>query len=177
MRVIYWLRTWGWNSSLQTVIWSGRALVWRRELGELTCWGASGCFWFSAEHSISFTKRRVWMYNLRFAIISSDDRIKYLGQNHKSLVKQVSATDHKFQALCFKRTYFWGNRGGQASGGNKMWSLFWLLLLRISHFRSDLDWRADRVLAWFVADPGSITNTTNGPPNPNRNDPWVQNQK
>lgn len=46
------------------------------------------------------------MCNLRFAIISSDDRAKCPGQDYKSAVKQVSATDHKSQAPYFKHTFF-----------------------------------------------------------------------
>lgn len=46
------------------------------------------------------------MCNLSFAIISSDDRAKYLGQHYKSAVKQVSATDRKSQTPYFKHTYF-----------------------------------------------------------------------
>lgn len=58
------------------------------------------------------------MYNLRFAIISSDDRVKYLGQNYKSVVKQVSATDHKSQTLYFKPIYFFREtaKGGAGQG-------------------------------------------------------------
>lgn len=40
-------------------------------------------------------KETLDIYNVRLAIISSDDRVKYLRQDCKSVVKQVSATDHK----------------------------------------------------------------------------------
>lgn len=63
------------------------------------------------------------MCNLRFAIISSDDRAKCPGQDYKSAVKQVSATDHKSQAPYFKHTFFFffkELREGQAKDRNKM---------------------------------------------------------
>lgn len=62
------------------------------------------------------------MCNLSFAIISSDDRAKYLGQHYKSAVKQVSATDRKSQTPYFKHTYFFLERQlreGQAKDRNK----------------------------------------------------------
>lgn len=51
-------------------------------------------------------------------IISSDDRVKYLGQNCKSVVKQVSAADRKSQAPYFKHIYSFRDtaKGGAGQG-------------------------------------------------------------
>lgn len=56
------------------------------------------------------------MCNRRFAIISSDDRAKCRGQDYKSAVKQVSATDHKSQTPYFKHFFFLRAQGGAGQG-------------------------------------------------------------